>query len=233
MPTACAETDPRFSAHAVHPRGRRYDDKTRRPADLPRCGTRGRQDLRHARRGPSPPRAGYRRGRRARGDPRPDQDRGAARGAGDRAAPIDARPCRARRARHRRRAGPPARGGARRRAGPHQHPRLTQRQALAGRQGAARGRDRRAHHGQRAAPRVAQRRRPADHRGAPAGDRARRRGAPGRTDRAHRHHTGGPAPADGARQRLLRREGRRGARELLPAEQPHRVARTGSALGGR
>ena len=37
---------------------------------------------------------------------------------------------------------------------------------------------------------------------APAGDRARRGGAPRRADRAGRHHPGGAAAADGARQRL-------------------------------
>ena len=92
-----------------------------------------------------------------------------------------------------------------------------QRQALAGRRGAARRRHRRALHGQHPAPGVAQRRRRADHRRAAAGDRARRGGPPRRPDRAGRHDPRGAAPPDGARQHLPARQGRRRARQLLPA----------------
>ena len=73
----------------------------------------------------------------------------------------------------------------------------------------------------------------ADHRRAAARDRARRGRPPGRADRAGRHDPGGAAPADGPRQHLQAREGRRRARQLLPGRQPHRAARAGPALAGR
>ena len=133
----------------------------------------------------------------------------------------------------RRRARPPARGRAGRRAGAHQRARLAEREALAGRRGAARRRHRRDHHGQHPAPGVAQRRRREDHRGAAAGDRARRRGPRRRPGRARRHGTRGAAPPDGARQHLRRREGRRRAGQLLPRRQPHRAARARPAVDGR
>ena len=91
------------------------------------------------------------------------------------------------------------------------------REAMAGRRGAPRRRHRRDLDGQHPAPRIAQRRRRADHRGPPAGDRARRRGAGGRPDRAGRHDARRAAPAHGPRQHLRRRQDRRGARQLLPA----------------
>ena len=86
------------------------------------------------------------------------------------------------------RSWPGARGRLRRRAGAHQHPGLPQREALAGRRGAARRRHHRAVDGQHPAPRVAQRRRREDHRRPPAGDRARLGRARGRAGRAGRHH---------------------------------------------
>ncbi len=118
--------------------------------------------------------------------------------------------------------GPPARGRAGRRAGPHQRARVAQRQALAGHRGAARRRHHRHHHGQHPAPGVAQRRRPADHRRAAAGDRAGRGGPPGRPDRAGRHDPGGAAPPDGARQHLhaRRRSTRRWATTSGSATSP-------------
>ena len=92
-----------------------------------------------------------------------------------------------------------------------------QREALAGRRGAARGRHRRHLDGQHPAPRVGERRRRAHHRRAAARDAARRGRAAGRPGRARRQHAGGAAPAHGARQHLQAGEGRRRARELLPA----------------
>ena len=55
----------------------------------------------------------------------------------------------------------------------------------------------------------------------------------GRPDRAGRHVAGGAAPADGARQHLPGRAGRRRAGELLPGRQPVGAARAGPALAGR
>ena len=103
------------------------------------------------------------------------------------------------------------RGRAGRRARPHQRARVAQREALAGRRGAARGRHRRHHHRQHPAPGVAQRRGREDHRRPAAGDRARRRGPRRRPGRAGRHDAGGAAAPDGARQRLPGREDRRRA----------------------
>ena len=73
----------------------------------------------------------------------------------------------------------------------------------------------------------------ADHRRPAAGDHPRRGGAPRRPDRDRRHRPGGAAPADGARQHLPARAGRRRAVELLPRRQPHRAARAGPAVGRR
>ena len=71
-------------------------------------------------------------------------------------------------------------------------------------------------HGEHPAPRVAQRRRRGDHRHPPAGDDPRRGRPGGRADRAGRLHARGAAPADGPRQHLRARQGRRRARQLLP-----------------
>ena len=98
---------------------------------------------------------------------------------------------------------------------------------------AARGRHRRHQHRQHPAPGIAQRRRRGDHRRAAARDRAGLGGARGRAGRARRHDARGAAPADGPRQHLQARQGRRGAVELLPARQPHRAARARPALAGR
>ena len=64
-------------------------------------------------------------------------------------------------------------------------------------------------------------------------DRARLRGARGRTGRTRRHDARGATPANGARQHLPAGQGRRGAVELLPARQPHRASRTRPALARR
>ena len=111
--------------------------------------------------------------------------------------------------------------------------RLAQREAVAGRRGAARRRHRRHLDRQHPAPRVAQRRRREDHRRAAARAHPRRRRARRRPDRARRHGARGAAPADGARQRLRGRQGRRRPRQLLPGRQPHRPARAGAAVDGR
>ena len=55
----------------------------------------------------------------------------------------------------------------------------------------------------------------------------------GRPDRTGRHDPRGAAPADGPRQHLPARQGRRRPRQLLPPRQPHRPARAGPALAGR
>ena len=91
-----------------------------------------------------------------------------------------------------------------------------QREALAGRRGTARRRDRRDLRGQHPAPGIPQRRGREDHRRAAAGDRARRDRPRGRPGRAGRHDAGGAAPPDGARQHLPAGEDRRGADQLLP-----------------
>ena len=67
----------------------------------------------------------------------------------------------------------------------------------------------------------------------PARDRAGRGRAGGRPDRARRHDPRGAAPPDGPRQRLRAGEGRRRAVQLLPGRQPHRAARAGPAVAGR
>ena len=59
-------------------------------------------------------------------------------------------------------------------------------------------------------------------------------GGPGRRrGRAGGHEPAGPAPADGPRQHLRRRQGRHRAGPLLPGGQPGRAARAGPALAGR
>ena len=88
-------------------------------------------------------------------------------------------------------------------------------------------------HREHPAPRVAQRRRRGDHRHPAAGDDPRRGRPRRRADRAGRLDPRGAAPADGPRQHLRARQGRRRARQLLPARQPGRPARAGAAVGGR
>ena len=112
-------------------------------------------------------------------------------------------------------------------------PGLAEREALAGRRGAARRRDRRHLHREHPAPRVAQRRRRGDHRHQAAGDDPRRGRPRRRADRAGRLHPRGAAAADGPRQHLRARQGRRRARQLLPARQPGRPPRARAALGRR
>ena len=158
-------------------RSARRQAEARRTAHLLGCGTRRRQDVRDARRGAPPARARHRRGRRGRGDARPQEDRRSAgrhrgRGAalhrvpGKRFAELDVEAVLA-----------AAAGGAGRRTRPHQHPGQQEPEALAGRRGVARRR----HHGdldgQRAAPGEPQRRRHPDHRHRAAGEGARRRRA--------------------------------------------------------
>ena len=182
---------------------------------LPRRRARCRQDVRHARRGPPPGRAGHRRGHRAGRDPRPGQDRRrpsaawrSCRGGGLDYRGVTGRPswtwppC-----------SPAARGRAGRRAGPHQRASTRPspagpRQALAGRRDAARRRHRRHHHGQRPAPRVPQRRGGVDHRHPADRDRARRGRPRRRRGRAGRHEPAVAAATDGPRQHLCRRQGR-------------------------
>ena len=124
-----------------------------------------------------------------------------------------------------------------RRAGPHQRARRAPTRS-AGRTSSrsARRRHRRHHDRQHPAPRVGQRRRREDHRHHPAGDGARRGRAPGRADRARRHHPRGAAPPDGPRQHLQGRQDRRVAVELLPRGQPRPCASwpcCGSPTGSR
>ena len=93
--------------------------------DLPRRRARGRQDLRHAQRGPAAPRAGHRRRRRARRDPRPRRTprRRSATSRSCPAARLEYRGPRLRGDGRRRHPGPPAHAGPGRRAGPHQRAR--------------------------------------------------------------------------------------------------------------
>ena len=67
----------------------------------------------------------------------------------------------------------------------------------------------------------------------PTRDGPRRVRAIGRPDRAGRHVARGTASANGARQRVPGGEGRRRARQLLPAGQPGGAARAGAAVGRR
>ena len=60
--------------------GADLDHAAREAADLPRCGARGGEDLRHARRGTAPEQARHRRGHRLRRDPRPGPDRASSTG---------------------------------------------------------------------------------------------------------------------------------------------------------
>ena len=113
-------------------------------------------------------------------------------------------------------------------------PGSAQREALAGRRGAARRRDRRDLDGQHPAPRVAQRRRRAHHRRQAARDDPRRRRAARRPDRARRHDARGAAPAHGPRQHLPGRERIDAAlAQLLPRRQPRGAARARAAVGRR
>ena len=214
--------------------GRQWGHGTRQASDLSRCGTRGREDVRDAVRGAPQGRAGDRLCRGLRGASRAAAHGGDAARARGGPAPGDRVPGRRLHRDGRRRraaAGPRRRPGGRTR--PHQHPGLSQRQALAGRGGAVGGGGRRGLDREHPASGVARRRSRVDHRRAPAGDRARRVRPAGRPDRACRHVAPGAAAADGARQRLPAGQGRRGSLQLLPARQPHRPARARPAVGGR
>ena len=112
-------------------------------------------------------------------------------------------------------------------------PGLAQREALAGRRGAARRRDHRRLDAEHPASRVPQRRRGADHRDHAARDDPRRDRPARRPDRARRHEPRGAPPAHGPRERLPGRAGRRRARQLLPGREPRRAARARAPLGGR
>ncbi len=198
---------------------------TRQAADLPRGGPRGREDVRHARRGAAAAGPGHRCGGRLRGAPQSEADGRDDRRSGDRLAPGTELP--GRRVQGdgpRRDPAPQARRRAGGRARPHQCARLSQRQALGGRRGAARSGYRRRLHRQHPAPGVARRRGRGHHRCPAARDCAGRGGPPGRPDRAGRHVPAGAAPPPRPRQRLRAREDRRGARQLLPPRQPHRPA---------
>ena len=182
-------------------------------AHLPRRRARRRQDLRHARRGlaasASAAPTSWSASSSPTGGPAPSPSC-----ATSRSCPAARSSTAARRSRRwtSMPCCPPPRGRPGRRAGPLQHPRQPQRQALAGHRRAARRGHRRDLDREHPAPRVSQRRRPADHRRHPARDRARRRGPPGRPGRAGRHGSRGAAPAHAARQHLRPREGRRRAR---------------------
>ena len=200
---------------------------------LPGRGPRRRQDLRDARRGAPAAGARHRRRGRPRRDPRPattiqhlDGLEVVPRRRSATAAPSSPRwtPTRSR---------PAARGRAGRRARAHQRagqPRT--RSAATTSPTSCRG-HRRDHHREHPAPRVAQRRGRADHGRQAARDRPRRGGPRGRPDPARRHVPAGAAAADGARQHLPRRAGRRLAVAVLPGRQPHRAARAGPAVAGR
>ena len=202
--------------------------------DLPGRGGGRREDLRHAQRGAPARRARGRRGGGLRGDARPAAHGGAAGRPGDHPAGHDRLPGRdVRGDGPRRRAGPQTRDRAGRRVRAHQRARIAARQALGRRRGTA-GRGHRGHlQRQHPAPGIPQRRRPEDHRGAAAGNRAGRHGPRRRPGRAGRHHPGGAAPPDGAREHLPAGEDRRRADQLLPHRQPDRAAGAGPALAGR
>ena len=112
-------------------------------------------------------------------------------------------------------------------------PGSSEREAVAGRRRAARGRYRRRHDTEHAAPRVGQRRRRADHRRQAARDHSGRRRPSRRAGRAGRHDAGGAPPPHGPREHLPAGADRRLARQLLPTRQPRRAPGARPALGGR
>ena len=126
-----------------------------------------------------------------------------------------------------------ARDRADRRAGAHERPGLAQREAMAGRRGAARGRDRRHLHRERPAPGVVERRRRADHRREATRDDPGRGGASGGSGGAGRHDAVRAPSAHGPRQHLSGGEDRRRPGELLPRGKPGRAPRVRAAVDGR
>ena len=134
----------------------------------------------------------------------------------------------------RRRARPQTRGGADRRARPHQRARhRAPREALGGRARDPRCRHRGHLHGQHPAHRVPGRRGRADHRGRGPRASARLGGAAGRPDRAHRLLGRPAAPAHAARQHLPGEQGPVGAERVLPHREPGGAARALAALRRR
>ena len=120
-----------------------------------------------------------------------------------------------------------------RRARAHERPGHRARQALRGRRGGPRRRDRRALDAQRPAPRVAQRPHHRAERHPRARDDPRRDPRARRRGRADRPHARGAARAPARRQDLPRRADRRGAQQLLPDREPRRAARGRAAPGRR
>ena len=116
----------------------------------------------------------------------------------------------------------------RRRARPYQRPRLPPRQALAGRHGAPRRRDRRLHHPERPASREPERRRGARDGGANAGDGPRLDLGGGGRGRAGGSPAGRPDPAPEGGEGLPPRAGRGGRTPLLPQGQSHRAPGAGA-----
>ena len=171
-----------------------------------------------------------RRRRRRRRDPRPQGDRGAARGPGGHPAQAHRLqgPC-ARGDGPRRHPRAPAADRAGRRARPHQRAGQPPPQALSRRRGAARQRHRRLHHRQHPARREPQRRRRADHPRPRARDRARLDLRPRRRHRARSTSRRRPDPAAEGRQGLRPQAGRAGARAFLLARQPDGAARARAA----
>ncbi len=167
-------------------------------------------------------------------DPRSRQYRGADPGPRGRAPEEDRVPRHGIRGDGRRRhPRPEAAARAGRRDRPHERPRLAEREAVAGRRRAARGRYLRCHDAEHAAPRVGQRRRRADHRRQAARDHSGRRRPSRGAGRAGRHDAGGAPPPHGPRQHLPVGADRRLARQLLPTRQPRRAPGARPALGGR
>ena len=162
------------------------------------------------------------------------RDTGLAGGPGSSPAPAGVLPRRhAARAGRGCRARPPARDAPGRRARAQQRARLSSPETLAGREGAAGGRDRRLHDGQRPARREPERRGGSDHRRARLGNRARQGVRRGRRDRAGRSAHRRPAAAAEGGQGLHARAGRAGGCELLPQGQPDCAARARAAAHRR
>ena len=127
-----------------------------------------------------------------------------------------------------RRPRPPAGADPGRRAGPHERRRLPPRQALAGRDGAARRRHRRLHHAERPAPREPERRRRARDRRPDARDRPGLDHRSGRRGGAGRLAARRADPAPPGREGVRPGAGGRGRPSLLPQGQPDRAPGAGA-----